>query len=635
MVSLLSLFEPIQIGPLRLKNRIVRASMCTNFANADGSVNQRILDFYEGMAAGGPGLVMVEMCYVDDIGSKCEYNDIGIYHDSLIAGLSDLAQVIKAQGPAAGLQIFHAGRQRACAEPPILAPSPIPWPDIGIVPKEVSEEEIGKIVEAFGNAAARAKRAGFDLVEIHGAHGYLIAEFLSPDTNRREDRYGGSFPNRMRFAKQVIQRIREAVAESFPISFRMSGDEYVPGGITLEEAKKIAVEIEKEGVGLIHVSAGTRVTNEYLIPPMFLPKGCNLHLAQGVKKIVTIPVIAAGALGDPVLANQAIKEGKADLVSMARPLLADPDLPAKAWRGELRDIRYCIRCNDCVSQIRISRSVKCTVNFRAGKEGHYSYQPVVRPQSVLVVGGGPAGLEAARVAALRGHNVTLCEKESELGGHLRLASFLPELGQLLDYYLYQMDKGKVQVILNKEMDGRAIQALKPDAVILAVGGEPLIPQIPGIGSAHVLTVLDLFNGSEVGQRVVIVGGNIIGCEAAWVLADLGKEIIIVDDGPEIPFDVEKGTKAIFLREFARHGVKFIPRARLARVIDQGLEVYEQKEKRVVPTDNIVLALGFIPREQLLNELDALHINYRAAGDCRLPARLMGAIHDAALAAWQL
>lgn len=637
MTELNWLFNRINIGPLTVKNRITEAPMCTHYAASDGTVNEKILNHYEERARGGAGLIMVEFSYIDEEASKCDFHQLGVYDDSLLRGLAELAETIKAHGAVAGQQICHAGRQRACALAPIVAPSAIAWEDIGVVPKELTIPEIEQIIDSFGQAAARVKKAGFDLVEIHGAHGYLITEFLSADTNKRTDRYGGDLKGRMRFALEVVRRVREAVGKEFPISFRMSGDEYVPGGISLEEAKLTAKELEKAGVDLLHVSAGTRVTNEVQIIPVFLPKGYNLHLAQGVKEVVNIPVVAAGALGDPEVANAAIRDGKADMVSMARPLLADPHLPRKARAGNLREICRCIRCNDCVSSLRLARSVKCTVNFLAGKEGRYRLIKVPEPKEVLVIGGGPAGMEAARVATSRGHQVTLYEKEEELGGHLRLAAFLDELRELWEYYLYQLEKLRVNVILGQTATIDTIEEKKPDVVILAVGGVPLRPLIPGIDSPRVVTVLDVFEKRvEIGDRVLILGGDLIACEAAWALSDLGKELTLVDDRAEIPFDVEKGSRAVFLKEFARNNVRLLPGVKVKAISDGGAQVLGQDGKvQSLAADTIILALGFEPRSDLLTELEQREIEFYPVGDCRDPRKLLGAIHDGALVGWEI
>ena len=646
MIKLTHLFSPIQVGLLKVKNRIVQAPMSTHLADAHGEVTDRLLNYYEERARGGAGLIIAEFSYIDDKASKCAFNQLGVYDDTLLQGLAELAERMKSHGAVAGLQICHAGSQRVIGKYPLVAPSPIPWEETGLVPKELTGAEIEEIIAAFAQAALRAKRAGFDLVEILAGHGYLINQFLSGYFNKRQDKYGGSLSNRMRFALEVAKRIKEAVGKDFPISFRINGDDFLPGGINLEEAKGTAKKLAEAGIDLLHVSAGTRENTCTQVIPLFLPRGYNLHLAFGIKEVVDIPVVACGAINDPVLAEQIIREGKADLVSMARPLLADPDLPVKTKRGNLKDIRPCIRCNECVSQIRISRAVKCAVNFIAGREGRFALTPVACPKEVLVIGGGPAGLEAALVSALRGHRVTLVERERELGGHLRLASFLDELRELLEYYLYELERAKVGLILGQEATAQLVAERGAQAVIVAVGGEPVVPEVPGIGSSQVITVLDLFDlpalgeqagrSVEVGDRVLVAGGDLIGCETAWVLAGLGKELTIIDEGPAIPYDVERGTAAVFMEAFMEHGVRLYPGARLERIGDGGVEVnYGAGQREVIPVDTVVLALGFTPKVALARELESGGRDFRLVGDCRVPGRLMGAIHDGALAGWEV
>ncbi|MEE8449870.1 MAG: FAD-dependent oxidoreductase [Thermodesulfobacteriota bacterium] len=631
-----TLFTPISLGKLLVKNRIVEAPTTIYFATKEGAITQRMLDFYEERARGGPGLIILESACVDEIASQPEYNKLALSDDAFIRGLSELAEIIKAHDVAAGCQLVHAGRQRAFGRLPVVAPSPIPCPDGGTVPKELTGEEIDNIIEAFGQAGARARRAGFDLVEILAGHGYLIGQFLSAETNKRTDQYGGSLANRMRFALQVTERVRQAVGDDFPISVRISAQDYTPEGINLEESGVTAVELEKAGIDLIHVSAGTRTTSEFQISPMFLPRGYTLPLAEKIKQAVSLPVIASGGINDLLLAEETLSQGKADMVSLGRPMIADPHLPRKAKQGNLEQICPCIRCNDCVGRTRLAKVIKCTVNFFAGKEGSHRLRPTAQPRRVLVIGGGPSGMETARLAAELGHQVTLYEKEEELGGHLRLAAFMPELKELLDYFVHQLARLGVNVILGQEASAEVVQQHNTDCNIVAVGGLPIRPAIPGIDSPMVVSVLDLFQGTEVGDKVVVLGGGLIGCETAWVLADSGKEVTIIDEKPEVPFEVEKGSRAIFLREFATSRVETIAGAKFREVTDRGIKVSNKEDKiSFLPADNIILALGFLPARGLACQLDEKQVRYRTVGDCRYPAKLMGAIHDGALAAWEV
>ena len=637
MTKLSYLFQPLRIGPVELRNRIVEAPMSTHLADSQGRVTERLLDYFEERARGGAGLIIVEFSYIDDSASQCAYNQLGVYDDSLRRGLSELAERIKAHGARAGLQLCHAGSQRPIGRYPIVAPSPIPWQETGLVPKQLTEEEIEEIGETFGQAALRAKQCGFDMVEIHGAHGYLITQFLSPNTNQRQDRYGGSLENRMRFPLAVASKVIDEVGGDFPVGMRLSADEYAPRGITLAETQQLAKELEGLGISLLHISAGVRLHSEKRILPMFMPRGYNIPLAQGIKQVVKIPVIASGAINDPELAEEVIREGKADLVSMARPLLADPHLPVKSRAGRLTEVRKCIRCNDCLNRIREHKVLKCSINFSAGREARYRLEPVARPKRVLIAGGGPAGLEAARVAAGLGHQVSLYEREKELGGHLRLAAVMPELKELLDYYLFQMEKLKIEPLLGRELTADMVERERADCTLVAVGGRSIRPEVPGIESPRVVTVVELFEGArEVGDNVVVAGGDLIGCEAAWVLADVVKSLTIIDERPEIPFAVERGIAAVFKNEFEKRQVKLLPGVKLKQVRDGRVTIgCPDGREQLVAADTLVLALGFEPDTGLTAELEDRGLNCRPLGDCRAPAKLMGAIHDGALAAFEI
>ena len=423
------LFEPGRIADIALKNRIIKAPQHTGLANPDGSITERLLRYYKEVAQGGCAMVIVEYAWVDDLYSRASPCQLGISRMDHLPGLSLLCDTIKAQGAVAGIQISHAGRQRFILEQPKAA-SEVPWPEITAmgcpIPIPLTIEEIGEIIKAFGQAAKRAQTAGFDLVEIHACHGYLISNFLSPYSNKRTDWYGGDFENRIRLLMNIVKEIKTQVGPDFPVVCRLSGTDYEPDGYGIEETVELAKRLEIRGVAAIHMSGGIHHTTIHEVSPMGMSLAHNVWCAEAAKKAVSIPVIASGSINLPALAESILEEGKGDFIGLGRPLWADPQWPLKAKEGRPEDIRPCIRCNDgCLARgDHIANTVRCTVNVALCREAEFEITPAKRPMKVAVVGGGPAGMEAARVAALKGHNVTLYEKR-ELGGALVEAA-LPE-----------------------------------------------------------------------------------------------------------------------------------------------------------------------------------------------------------------
>jgi 2,4-dienoyl-CoA reductase-like NADH-dependent reductase (Old Yellow Enzyme family) len=459
------LFEPIKINRLEIKNRIVMLPMGNKLHNSIGEVTQRLIDYYVERAKGGTGLIIVQSADVTD---ESEQN-LRICSDDYVSGLNDLAESIKSWGARAAIQLVHRGY----------------GPADGFTINELSEEKIGRLIEAFGKAAERAKRAGYDAVEIHGAHGYLIAQFLSGSANKRTDAYGGTIEKRMVFAVQVYRKVREALGEQFPIFFRLSGDEFVAGGITREDSTLIAKTLEGAGVNLISLSAGRRGdTPEWITQPMAMPRGVLTPLSLELKKSVSIPVLVAGRINDPVLANSILKEGKADLVGIGRGLIADPWFSHKAFAGKIEEIRKCIACNYCQGKRNyLKLSVRCAINPQAGKEGEAVLPPLQSRRKVLVVGGGPGGLECAHTLSERGHEVLLFEKSPQLGGKLRVAALPPhkeELHELTDFLVKRVKRERVSLFLNHEVDEEIVRKIQPDVLVLANGTTPIFPSIPGL-----------------------------------------------------------------------------------------------------------------------------------------------------------
>ena len=634
------LFQPGYIGKLRIKNRIIQAPMSTRLAARDGSVTPQLLSYYKERAKGGQGLIIVEFANIDQKASQTAHCQLGIYDNSLISGLAILARGIKDNGARAAIQICHGGSQRFLGYP-LVAPSPVPWEALGgIIPTELTNEEIKEIVKAFGNAARIAQQADFDMIEIHGAHGYLINEFLSPYTNKRSDVYGGSLTNRMRFALEILDSVRKNVGRDFPVSMRISGSEYIENGLTIEQSKDIARELEKAGIDVIHVSGGSRATISAVVP-MIRPLVFNVPLAEAIKRVVRIPVIASGSINSPQLAEEILEKEQGDFISLARPLLADPLFANKIKEGSPEDIVPCIRCNEgCLLRgTGASRPVSCTVNAAAPFEEDFRIEPVAKSRKIAVIGGGPGGMEASRVATLRGHSVTLYEKRDRLGGYLiegSVPEFKKDVRNLIDYLSTQLWKLKVKVILGKEATVKIVQEQGFDAIILAIGSTPLVPDIPGIDKQSVMTAIDVLRAKQVGQNNIVVGGGLVGCEIALFLAEQGKKMRIIEMLDNVGMGMDKLTKQAYFEGFSKHGVELNPGLKLKEVVDGGIIAVDRDgEKHNIEADSVILACGFKSRDDLLEGLEKTDIPVYPVGDCIEPRKIYDAIHEGFLAGYHL
>jgi 2,4-dienoyl-CoA reductase-like NADH-dependent reductase (Old Yellow Enzyme family)/thioredoxin reductase len=629
------LASPVQIGRMQLPNRMVMAPMVTNYSYIDGSVTGRLLAYLAERAAGGVGMIITEAAFVKQSG-KGFPNQLGVHSDRLIPGLRKLTEEVHRFGTKICLQLYHGGRQTSSAVTgsPIVAPSPIPDPIKEETPRELSAEEIREIVAAFGAAARRAVAAGFDAVELHGANGYLINQFLSPHTNRRTDEYGGSFENRMRFPLEIVQGVRKAVGPDFPIIYRLGADEKVDGGLTLEETKAAAKRLEEEGVNALHVSAGIYESAAWIVQPYYLPRGCLVDLARGIKSAVTIPVIAVGRFNDLELAEAVLAKGEADLIAFGRQLLTDPDTPAKVIQGRLDDIRRCIACcQACIDELFLDHPIGCTVNARTGFEEEFPLDKSSFPRRVLVVGGGVSGMEVARVAALRGHNVTLWEKTEKLGGQIVLAALPPqkdEIALFREYLIGQLKKLNVNVKKNKEATLEAIRAEAPDVVVVATGARPAEAGVPGAERKNVVNAWDVLAGrAEAGEKVAIIGGGLVGCDTADYLAEKGREVTIVEALPQIAEGIGPLVGAILLGRLEKYGVKVVTGARLLSIDDGSINVEIDGNNEVLDGfDTVVLAMGSIPDDNLAGKLEGTGIEYYVIGDAWNPRRITHAVYEA-------
>jgi len=629
------LFTPGYIGKLWVKNRIIKSPTCTRYADSNGYVTERLINHYRELAQGGVGLIVVGYAYVDEKASQAIGGQLSVSKDDPAAGLDWLAATIKESGARACQQIAHCGMVRLLGRPPVKAVSRIPWPVYMPMPtpEELTMEEIKEIVRAFGDATLRVKPAGFDMVEVHGAHGYLVTNFLSPHYNKRTDCYGGSLINRMRFLLELIDNMRQKAGDDYPISVRLSATDYAEEEpITIEETKEVAQALEKVGVDVIHVSGG----GHYSLATgggyeRYTPLARNVWAADEIKQVVSIPVIASVLINTPELAERILDEGKADFVGLARPLLADPYLPMKAKEGKLEDIRPCIRGDDCLGRGVNVGSLKCAVNPALGREGEFRITRVNRPKKVAVVGGGPSGMEAARVAALRGHEVTLFERK-ELGGMLIPASvpeFKTDIRRLIKYFSTQVEKAGVNLV-KSEATSQTIKNGKFDVVIVATGATPWLPDVPGIDKPSVIGVLDVLGGTQTGKSVIVVGGGMIASDVVLFLAEQGKRVTITTRGDMIGQELSM-MMPTFLKRLFKQDVNIRTGVHLAEVTDSGIVLADRLGmKSEIKGDNVVIASGLTPNRKLFDELAQVPEldEVYAVGDCVEPRTIFDAIHEA-------
>jgi len=627
-----NLFSSFSIGTLETKNRIVMPPMATHYASPEGFVTDRQIAYYMERARGGVGYITVEHTGILQQG-KASPKMLLISSDEHASTIERMIEAVHRVGGKIVVQINHAGRQTSSAVTgsPIVGPSPISCPTRNEIPRELSVGEIEEITEAFSMAAQRVKNAGADGVELHMAHGYLICSFLSSFSNRRSDRYGGDIDGRTRFARDVLNAVRNQVGPDFPIICRLSGDEYVDGGLKIEETKQIAQILEKEGADALHVSACNVVSGYLNQPPYYVEEGVFVHLAEAIKSVVNIPVITVGRIRNPVMADQIVRDGKADFVSMGRALIADPYLPKKAEEGRFEEIIPCISCNRCI-QTQRKEAIQCAVNPETGNEDRFKFSKSDRPKKVWVIGGGPAGLKAAEVAALRGHKVTVFERGNQLGGRMRLAAIPPKKAVLNDFldYLERRVRGLgVTLELGREFTVGMVGTGKPDAVIVASGARPLVPDWKGINESNALSVDAVLTGEgNVGNRVLVVGGGGIGAETADYLSEMGKEVTLIEMLEEIASDLVTHLKYYLSQRLSEKGVTILLSTKVKEIgKDYALVEDASGTRKIEGFDAIVLAVGSKSDDCIAKELaDKVPVLY-VIGDAFKPREALEAVHE--------
>ncbi|HEY3353260.1 MAG TPA: FAD-dependent oxidoreductase, partial [Polyangia bacterium] len=578
------LLSPLRVGSIELKNRMAVAAMVTDYCDHDGMPTAQYIAYHEARAKGGFGLIITEDYAVDPLGRG--FWCAGLWKDEQIAPHSELTTRVHAAGAKIFAQIYHCGRQTSAAligAQPVSA-SALACPVMGEVPHALTPDEIRTIVGEFGDTARRAQRAGFDGVEVHGAHGYLIAQFMSAYSNKRTDEYGGTLDNRLRFPLEVVADIRSKCGPDFPVSFRISSDEFVIGGRDIAETVVVCRRLEAAGVDLLHITAGTYESAWAVVPPLYEKHAWLAAFAAQVRRAVSIPVQVVGRITEPEVAEGVLATGQADLISFARASLADPDFARKVTEGRPEQIRRCIGCNQgCITVLFTNNPIRCLVNPSLGFEAADEIRPAATPKQVLVVGGGPAGLEAARGARLAGHTVCLHERQPQLGGNFRVGAIPPGKGELTGYVTWLSDElGRlgVDVHLGSEATADLVAEEHPDVVVYAAGATHVRPPIPGIDGATVVEACDVLTGAVLpGARVVVAGGGMIGSETALYLATTGHQVTIVDQLPGVALEENAARRRFLMARLDEYAVRQVVDATITRFADGSVEVEQGGARR--------------------------------------------------------
>lgn len=633
-----NLFRPITIRNVTFRNRIFSTPNQTRFKD---NVE---MAYMETKARGGAAQVTVGETPITGkyVRQSSAYTFI-LDDPRDMRLLAETALAIKLHGAVASIQLYHPGKYTVLHSKDDLNPiGPMGFTrNDGVEVKAMDEDMIEQITESYGLAAAFVQRAGFQCCQVHGGHGWLLSQFLSPLTNQRTDRYGGSLENRARFPIGVVKRIREKCGQDFVMEYRISGDELVEGGMRIGDVIEFVKMIE-DTIDIVHVSVGVHESPETvhrMFPhTSFTEHGCNVHLAAAMKKAVNIPVITVGGISDPTHAEKILAEGKADIIGMARALLADPELPNKARNGRIHDIVPCIRCNRCLHGVGYNDVIACTVNPQTGRELRWQSAP--RPaasRKVLVIGGGPGGMKAAITAVERGHDVTLLEKSGSLGGLLKISDNDPLKADIKVFKNYLVNKtlSMVKVRLNTEATKQVVERMAPDVVIAAVGSSPLLPKIPGIPGERVITALDAYyDVTKVGEKAAIIGGGLVGCEVGLFLADKGKDVTIVEMTDDIGDPVYwRHTIPLVMKMDATPNLSYGTGQTCVEVTTDGIKVVDKEGKEeFIKADTVLVAAGMVPNTAILEELRDSVRNFFPIGDCVKPQKIMDAMQGGYYAA---
>ena len=654
------LFTPVTIHDIQIRNRIVMPAMHLNYV-VNGQISERLIRFYEQRSRGGAGLIIVGGCTIDEWSGGS--NMIGLHKDEFIPGLTKLTSACHDHGAKIGAQLYMAGAyvHQAFIGRQALSSSTHRSKFTREEAKEMSRSEINLVVRHFADSAARAKEAGFDMVEILGSAGYLICQFLSPVINKRKDNYGGSLENRMRFGLEVVKAVRDAVGETFCVGIRVAGNDFVPGSNTNRESREFCKACRNHGVDLINVTGGWHETR---VPQITfdLPHGGFAYLARGIREFVDVPVMVSNRINTPHCAEEILQEDLGDLVCMGRGLIADPDLPNKAREGRVEEIRPCVACNQkCFDHVFQLKPVGCMVNAEAGEEFKLEGVGTSSPRRIAVVGGGAAGCELALRLAQWGHGVELFEKEQQLGGQIRWwgeptgkSDFLG----LFRYYRAALTKAGVNVKMGSELHPEDVKDGQYDEVFVATGAVPLIPDIPGANNSNVIHAWDVLKGAAIpGERIVVIGGGAVGLETALFIARKGtltpeqfhflmlhdaeepevlkelmvkgtKNVTVVEMLPKIGKDFGPSTRWVILKKIRLYGVRVLTQTRLLEIKPNGILCQSEREAVEIPADTVILASGAEAENRLVSELETyLPGHVHVVGDADRPRNAAWAIES--------
>ena len=626
-----NLFSPVKIGALELRNRLIMSLYPTKYPT-DGQVNDRYIEFWRARAGGGVAMIVLDGGCLDYPAAYKGGPELRMDTDEQAAGLKQLLAAVQSEGARAFMHLNYPAGLACEAGTPGAREKKGRWvlPLVG----GATADQLAQVVKAYGAGAARAREIGYDGVEVQASWGDLVAQFLSPLSNKRTDEYGGSLENRSRLLIEIIGQIKRAAGGDFPLQIKFVTDELVSGGFGLDEAKQMAGALEAAGADSILVNVGNKKTKKQTVPPHSLPPGVSVSYAAALKSAVKIPVIAMGKINSPVLAEEILSSGRADMVAMTRALIADPDLPNKAAAGRPEDIRGCIYClDDCADKGVSGLGRACVNNPLAGLEYEIKIEPAGQVRQVWVIGGGPAGMQAALTAAGRGHRVKLFEATSVLGGQFLLAPLAPfkaEVAEVLRWLEVQIAKSSVEVELNHHIDADEILMAKPDVVIIAVGSEPKRPPLPGVDAPNVYSVKDyLARGVKPGRDIVVIGGGDAGCELAERAADEGSRVTILEVAAEILMNTKSVPRADMLSRLGAKNVAILTAA-AAAAIQPGEVLAIDKDGRQIrlPADTVVYSVGNSPVRGLYHDLQGKISEVFLVGDAEEPGNVGHALRTA-------